>query len=47
MAKFAKKLGTLPQRYQFDLTLFECCLRVPYEVNVIGVWKRGIDKDKP
>ena len=41
MAKFAKKLGTLPQRYQFDLSIKDVFIRVPYEVKVIVLFKRG------
>jgi hypothetical protein len=41
MAKFAKKLGTVPQRYQFDISIFDVFIRVPYEVNVIAVFSRG------
>lgn len=41
MARFAKKIGALPSRYQFDLFISHVTINVPYDVNVITVMKRG------
>ena len=41
MARFVKKLGTASMRYLFDLTVHQIDLRVPYEVQVGVVFKRG------
>ena len=41
MARFVKKLGTASMRYLFDLTVHQVDLRVPYEVQVGVVFKRG------
>ena len=40
MARFVKKLGQQQLRYQFDLTIHEVCMQVPYEVSVSVVWKK-------
>jgi len=41
MARFVKKLGTLPSRYMFEMTLHKVELHVPYEVEVSVILKRG------
>ena len=41
MARFVKKLGTASMRYLFDLTVHQIDLRVPYEVQVGVIFKRG------
>jgi hypothetical protein len=41
MARFAKKIGTLPARYMFEMTLHSVELNVPYDVEVGVVLKRG------
>lgn len=41
MARFAKKIGTLPARYMFEMTLHSVELHVPYDVEVTVVLKRG------
>jgi hypothetical protein len=41
MARFVKKLGTVPMRYQFDVTIFQVTVNVPYTVNTIIALKRG------
>ena len=41
MARFVKKLGTLPSRYMFEMTLHKVELHVPYEVSVSVILKRG------
>lgn len=40
MARFVKKLGTQQLRYQFDLTIFQIKMSVPYTVSVQLVWKK-------
>lgn len=41
MARFMKKVGTQPLRYQFDLAIDKVELNVPYEVKLIIIMKRG------
>ena len=41
MARFAKKLGSQPMRYMFEVTLHRVTLHVPYDVSVSVVLKRG------
>ena len=41
MARFAKKLGTIPARYMFEMTLHKVELHVPYDVQVSVILKRG------
>lgn len=41
MARFVKKLGTIPSRYMFEMTLHKVELHVPYEVSVSVILKRG------
>jgi len=41
MARFVKKLGTLPSRFMFEMTLHKVELHVPYDVQVSVILKRG------
>ena len=41
MARFVKSAQTQPMKYMFEMTLHEISLRVPYEMQVIVVLKRG------
>ena len=41
MARFVKKLGNQCMKYMFEMTLISVDLRVPYEVDVQVVLKRG------
>jgi hypothetical protein len=42
MARFLKKVGApAPSRFMFDMQIHSVDIRVPYEVAVVVVWKRG------
>ena len=42
MARFMKKVGApQPSRFMFEMELYSVDIRVPYEVAVVVVWKRG------
>ncbi len=42
MAQFRKKLGTTKMSYQFDLTILNLSIDLPYYVNVSMIFKKGI-----
>jgi hypothetical protein len=41
MARFVKKLGSASLRYLFEMTLHQVDIRVPYEVRVGVILRRG------
>lgn len=41
MARFVKKLGSASLRYLFEMTIHQVDIRVPYEVKVGVIFRRG------